>query len=191
MRSLRAIQIISKILRVLCIIVFICAIIGTAGCIIALPTLGAVVDIPFDDTSIREILLEKGINVDSVYVYISIGLLNCIVVGFLAKWNELFFKREIEDGTPFSLRVVKDMRTTSIINIAVSLGAAIIAGIVIGVCEKAIPGFAKGRVDYGNASGITFGIVLLVISLFCQYPVETATEVKSKEETINKEDYLE
>lgn len=172
MKSLRIIQVLAKICRIVCIIVFVACIIGAAGCFVALVILPIVKDIVVHDgKTIAELIAQDGkTNVNTIIAACGMGLFGCGVEIFLAKYNELFFKKEIEVGTPFKKDIVKEMRIVAVVNIAVSLSAVIMVGIALGIVRALV----RDLQHFDNYIGtpIGYGIALLIISLFCDYGAE-------------------
>ena len=189
MRSLRIIQVLAKIARVLFIIGFVGSIIGAVGCIIALPTLSAVANIEVEGKTIAEILKENNLNIETLYLAISVGLFSCIVAIVLCKINSSFLKKEIQEGTPFTAPMVKAMRKNALINVITAVASWIIIGIAIAICKKVLP-ITDFKYSYSCSTEIGWGFALLVLSLFAEYPLE-ANLIKPKEDVIDKSDYLE
>ena len=180
MKSLRIIQILAKIARVICIIVFVCSIIGAVGCISGLIALPLTQDaIVIDGKTLAEYLLEKDIPIEKAYAAMATGLASCGVSIFLSKYNELFFKREIELGSPFNDEIVKRMRKVAIVNIVVSLVLSVACAISISIVENVTKINMSFRFDYFSSIG--YGISLLIISLFCDYGAEKSKPSEGNE----------
>lgn len=183
MKSLKIIQVLAVIARVICIVVFVACIVGAAGCALALTIFPLVKDIPLpDEKTISSILVENGTNWQTVVVGCVVGLLACGVNIFLAKYNEIFYRNEIKVGTPFKREIVREMRITAIVNIAVSVSAMITLGIIIGITKAFVRELGNIRLEFGGWL-IGYGIALLVISLFCDYSAE-----KEDPEVIDNQD---
>ena len=188
MRSLRRIQILCKAGKIICLVLFILSIIGCASCLISLPFLGLLKGFSFDGQTFEEWLAEEGMNMPTLYAAVIVG---AVVSGegiFLTKYNQIFFGKELKEGTPFTGSFVKYMRKVAIVNICVSLGVAIVLAISVAICRALLPINAFNYSTY-SVSTIWFGICLLVLSIFIEYPIE---EQNAKEEsTLPKDDYLE
>lgn len=179
MKSLKIIQILAKILRVIFIVVFIACIVGASFCLLGLILLpifqGTVI---YEGKTFEVWLMDRDIPLYEAYLAVSTGLLSCGVGIFLGKYNELFFKEEIELGTPFSKDIVRKMRMVALINIIASFALGIVVGIGVGIV-KAV-NHSDFEFKYELLSFVGFGLALLVISLFCDYGAE-AIEPKVEE----------
>lgn len=195
MRSLRRIQILCKIGKIICLVLFILAIIGAAGCLISIPALalgkGLSESIRIEGKTFEEYIAEQGMSMPALYVALAVGLFFCGVGIFLAKYNQLFYERELKDGTPFTRDFVKYMRKVALVNIIVSASAGIIVAIALAICKLTID-LSGLKNDGFSWSTLGYGISLLILSIFVEYPVE-AQEVKQvkEENTLPKDDYLE
>ena len=182
MKSLKVIQILSKIAWVICIIVFICAIIGTVGCAIGLIVLPLTKDMVVQDgKTLAQLLIDRGTNIETAITACAVGLVGCGAGIALSKITELFFKKELALGTPFKAEVVHDMRRLALIHIITSLAVIIVLGIAIAVVKYFNPQLGAFRSYLGGT--ILLGIFLLILSLFCDYGVEMETpKVEDKTE---------
>ena len=190
MKSLRRIQILSKVAKVICIVLFVMAIVGAVGCVLGLSLFSLA--LPFEikeGVTLEAYLAEKGVSVAAAYAGMGTGLFMCGVSIFLSYYNKLFFERELKEGTPFSMVIVKDMRKTALVNIITNVAACTIAAITIAIVRVSYPSIPK--FDYSLVSSLWFGVCLLILSLFCEYPVENSTAPKAKEDVLPSEDYME
>ena len=171
MKSLKNIQLLVKILRIISLVVFILCIIGAAGCALALIIVPVCQDIKImGEKTLQMLLLEKNVHMYQVYCGLCIGFVSCGVGIFLSRYNELFFEEELSVGTPFTFPMVKKTRKVALVNIIVSLCSSILAAIVVGIICAIYR--SKYSFNYGLFSTIGFGLALLVISLFTQYGAE-------------------
>lgn len=189
MRSLRRIQILVKICRVVCYILFACFIAGAAGCVLAIPIYGLIKDIDLGNGQTIAIELAKyNITTNGVYTMLASGIFGCGVGIFLSIYTAQFFKKVIDEGTPFKRSVVKETRIAGLVNVLVNLGASIMIGVGFGIAR----GIDKGIGTLSNYYGfsIVFGLVLLLLSLFIEYPVEleeTKTPIEAEPTEEKKE----
>ena len=172
MKSLKIIQVLATICRVICIVVFVACIIGAVGCAVGLVNLPIVKDVVVHDgKTIAELIAEDGkTNVETIITGCAVGLFGCGVEIFLAKYNENFFKKELQIGTPFKKEVVRDMRIMAVVNMATSLAAVIMVAIGVGIARALVRDIQHFNNYIGTPIG--FGIAMLVISLFCDYGAE-------------------
>ena len=103
MKSLKAIQVLFKIGMILSKIVFICCCVGFGCCIISVPFLAGSAEIlKFGDFTLHGLIeKEAGMSLGSMYSAMVIGAIACACEAVLAKFAEVYFKRELRAGTPF------------------------------------------------------------------------------------------
>ena len=88
-----------------------------------------------------------------------------------------YFKRELEDGTPFTYGGAKQMLRLGIFGIAIPLAASIIDSVVYSIFVT-INGNALSVVQSASDFDITFGITLIFLSLLCKHGAELAEKVQ-------------
>ena len=177
MKSLDAIQKLSKIGKILSKIAFIFSVIGFCGCIAGLLSLsignGSLIKIG-GVTLHGLISAEYGYNIKSISAALSGWMIVCAGEAVLAKFAEIYFKNELKAETPFTLAGAKELLRLGILTLAVPTGCAvagsIVEGIVVGFMqvEKA----AAMDVCFDNAAGIALGIMFILGSLLCRYGAE-------------------
>lgn len=171
MKALRIIQVLAKICRILCIICFVGCIVGAAGCVIGLVVVPLIKDIVVEGgKTVEQMFLEKNITMPKLYTSLGVGIAGCGMGIFLAKYNGVFFKQELDAGTPFDMVIVKKMRKVAIVNIIVSIVSCIAIAIAVAIVEKL--NNTSFNLNNGYFSSIGFGIYLLILSLFCEYGAE-------------------
>ena len=171
MKSLRIIQILAKVAKIICTVVFICCIVGASICALSLILLPILRDTTiYDGKTVTVLLADKSVSLSSAITASAFGLVSAGVGIFLAKYSELFFKKELEVGTPFKKEIVKDMRKLAIIHIVVSLATTMVLATIYAIVKAS----AKELIDFNPHQGgsVGFGISLLIISLFCEYGAE-------------------
>lgn len=173
MKTLNTIQKLSKIGKVLSKIMFIFCIVGFCGCIVGILSmaLGAPT-LKIGGVTLESILnTEAEVTVGTVYAAMAAGMILCAGEAVLAKFAEHYFKRELDDGTPFSLGGAKEMQRLGIMTICLPIGTQIVAEIVHAVMEQTMQDVAPLRLD--NAGSVALGIMFIVMSLLCRYGAET------------------
>ncbi len=179
MKTLKAIQALSKIGKVLSKILFIFCIIGFCGCIVGILSmaLGAPT-LKIGGATLESILnTEAEVTIGTVYAAMAAGMILCAGEAVLAKFAEHYFKRELADGTPFNLEGAKEMQRLGILTICLPLGAQIVAEIVHAVMEQALQGVAP--LCTSTSGSITLGIMFIVTSLICRYGADLYEESKA------------
>lgn len=179
MKSLNTIQKLSQIGRIFSKIAFILSVIGFCGCI------AGIISLSFGSGEVTKIggvalhnLLKSdyGYNVKSITAALVGWLVICAGEAVLAKFAEVYFKKELKAGTPFTLDGAKKMNRLGILTLAIPVGSAIIGGIA----EEIIAGFLKIETSavldicFDNEANFALGIVFIIISLLCRYGAELA-----------------
>jgi hypothetical protein len=184
MKTLNTIQILAKIGKVLSIIAHVCCMIGGICCAVTAGLLGFCGEdaISFakdnadqiDDEQAR-LIIEKLTNPMMITI-IAIAAAFCFAGAVVARFATNYFKHEIEDGTPFTMRGAKELMRLGIIYIAVNLGVSIVAGAVFAIASKSWD--LADKYEF-NGQSIGLGIVFIVVSLICRYGAEL-TEGKNQ-----------
>lgn len=173
MKTLNTIQTLSKIAKVFCKIIFICAIIGLCGCIAGILSkyfgfeafkLGGVTiqGLIQDKANLSDGELYADMFKGAVY---SIGTL--ILFGFAGS----YFKRELNDGTPFTFDGAKNIFRLGILTICISCAEKIVYTIGYSIISKRFADVSQSELEAGGYVGI--GIALIIISLLCKYGAES------------------
>lgn len=186
MKTLNTIQKLSKIGKVLSKIMFIFCIIGFCGCIVGILSmaLGAPT-LEFGGVTLESILNMKAeVTVSTVYAAMAAGMILCAGEAVLAKFAEHYFKRELADGTPFTLDGAKEVQRLGILTICIPIGTQFIAEIVYAVMEQAVRGVAP--MSLSNDASVALGVMFLVLSLICRYGAEIQNH-----QQINRSDHNE
>ena len=177
MKSLKAIQTLSKIGRVLSIIARVCCIIGGVCCAVTAGLLAVygekAISITkdnmdkIDDEQARQIIQQ--LTTPMMVTVIAIGAVFCFAGAVVARFAQNYFKHEIEDGTPFTMRGAKELMRLGIIYIAVNLGVSIVAGTVYAIFSKTIE--TADKTEFHGLS-IGLGITFIIVSVICRYGAE-------------------
>lgn len=177
MKTLNTIQTISRIGKILSKIIYICCIIGVAGCIVGM------VSIPFTDTGVLKIggvtisgliVNRAGIELNGLYPLLTGAMIVCIGQCITAKFAELYFKHELSAGTPFTLSGAKELLRLGILTICVPLGTLIVAQIVSSIMAAWLGCGETFKLDEGDS--VALGVMFIVLSLVCKYGAESGGE---------------
>ncbi len=184
MKSLKAIQVLAKIGKVLSIIVRVCCMIGGISCVVCAGLLAVygekAISIAkdnanqIDDEQARQII--EQLTNPMMIVIIAIAAAFCFAGAVVAGFAQNYFKHEIEDGTPFTMRGAKELMRLGIIYIAVNLGVSIVAGTVFAIFSKSIEDADKYQFQ-GMSIGL--GITFIIVSVILRYGAEL-TEGKAQ-----------
>ena len=184
MKSLKAIQILSKIGKILSIIARVACMIGGITCTVTAGLLAVYGEkaISFakdnagqiDDEQARQIV--EQLTNPMMITIIAIAAAFCFAGAVVARFAVKYFDHELEDGTPFTMRGAKELMRLGIIYIAVNLGVSIVAGAVFAIASKSweLPEKAEFQ---GMSIGL--GIIFIIVSLICRYGAEL-TEGKTE-----------
>lgn len=172
-KSLKTIQTLSKIGKILSKIVFICCIIGFCGCIAGIASLavGAGSVLRIGGVNIHGLIENaSGLSVGTLYASMVFGMIMTAAEAVVAKFAEVYFKHELAAGTPFTFAGAKEMLRLGILTIAVPVGAMLIGGIVYGVMMCFVEGVQE--LDANDSISLGLGIMFIVLSVICKYGAE-------------------
>lgn len=178
-KSLKTIQILSKIGRILSKIVFVVCIVGAALCLTGLICVGVGTTdlIEIRGVTIHSILSEvPEISLGTTYAALAVGLTICLGEIFKAKFAERYFTNELQDGTPFTERGAKEMLRLGIISISISLGTSILSNISHDVISHSFTNVEE--LEISSFTGIGLGVAFLIFSVVFRY----GASLKEKEE---------
>ncbi len=183
-KTLKAIQILAKIGKILSIIAYVASMIGAITCAVcaglfaiygkdAISTAKDNMN-QIEDEQARQIL-EK-LDVPMLITMMGIAAVLCAAGCVVAHFAKKYFKHELEDGTPFTMRGAKELMRLGIIHICVNIGVSIVAGAVWAIVQQSIEGLEDSNFE-GVSIGL--GIVFIIVSLICRYGAEL-TEGKTE-----------
>lgn len=177
MKTLKTIQALSRLGKVLSTIAFICSIVGCCICIaglIALPLRGGEI-FKLGGVTIYGLLKTDDATGEAlVSAALSSWPVVCAGEAVLAKFAEHYFKNELKSGTPFTAGGARELKRLGILTIAISCGCAILADIVQAVAAGFMNVCADGAADifFDNDGAIALGIMFIVMSLLCRHGAE-------------------
>lgn len=174
MNTLKTIQKVFCIAKILCQIVFVCCIVGCCLCIAAAVSLA--VDIPALSIGGVNIVglveAQEGRSGGVMALTILAGAFQVAALGILAKLAQRYFAREQKDGTPFTLGGANQLRRLGIYCIWVPVVAQVIAQVICQTLSSTAP------VELSSGASIGYGLVLILLSLVCQYGAELQSGVQ-------------
>jgi hypothetical protein len=172
METLKSIQTVNKIGKILSKIAFIFSIIGICGCIVGILgiTFGAET-LKIGGVTLHGIL-QKGTDLTGKALCASMaaGIILCTGEAVLSKFAEHYYKRTLLDGTPFCLDGAKELCRLGILAICVPIGTQIIAKIVYAVLAQSAQDTAPFAFD--NSASVALGVMFILMSLICRYGAE-------------------
>ncbi|MBQ5521261.1 MAG: hypothetical protein IIT86_00380 [Oscillospiraceae bacterium] len=172
MKTLITIQTLAKIGKAFSKIIYVCCIVGFCGCIVGIVSLAIGAEtFKLGGVSVHSMIENKaGMNLPTLYASMAVGLLFCASEAVLCKFAEIYFKNELADGNPFTLRGAKELMRLGILTVAIPLGTVIICSIGVSIADNVYPGIDK--LSIGEFSSVGLGIMMIVLSLFCRYGAE-------------------
>ncbi len=172
MNNLKTIQTLARIGKILSKIIHVCCIVGFCGCIVGIVGLAIGTDtFKLGGVTIHSMIEnEAGMDLPAMYVSMSVGAIFCAAEAVLSKFAEVYFKNELADGDPFTLRGAMELMRLGILTIAIPLGTVIMCSIIVSVADKIYPGIDK--LSLGEFSSVGLGVMMIVLSLFCRYGSE-------------------
>ena len=172
MKTLAVVQKLSKIAKVISKIVFICSIVGFCGCVagIVFTALGA------DALKIGGITIsgliqkEAGVSAGTLYASMASGAVICAGEAVLAQFAFVYFRNEVDDGTPFIMYSARRLQTLGILTICISFGTRILASIIHSIFVQTMSGVAAA--DFSSIGSVSLGIMFIVTAQICKYGAE-------------------
>ena len=172
MKSLKSIQTLSKVGKILSKIAIVLASIGLGGSIAVLVSLlfGSEGLIKIGEVTLHGLI---SWNPDGTGIVAEVfgWLIVCAGEVVLACFAESFFKNELKAGTPFTLAGAKELLRLGILALILPEGCAVIKIILRGIF---IPNGKVAAMDllYHNRESIVLGIMFIIGSLLCRYGAE-------------------
>lgn len=181
--TLKTIQVISKIAKIISKIGFIFCIVGASMCFCGIfaAAIGTDNIISIGNVTIKGIFENNSeISMNSIYAGMVVSCIMCIIGAILCKFSELYFKHELDDGTPFTIKGAMEIRRLGILNIALSLGGVILTSIIHEIMSHFMSDIEALNLDVG--SSVDIGIMFIIMSLIFKYGAEIISEKKQKNE---------
>lgn len=169
--SLSKLQTLYKVAKVLSMIVFVCCIIGFVSCLLSCLLIGVVGDEMV--ASIME-FTEESLSKEQAICTLIGSVISCgaeIAVSYLAY---RYFKNELAEGTPFTIRGSKELFRLGWISIVVSVVTTCVIAIAYVIYNAAIGLDTKVTVESGSSIGL--GITFIIVSLIYKCVAEQQTQ---------------
>lgn len=185
MKTLKTLQTISKVGRVISKIVFIACIVGFCGCVSGLITvLAGAEGIKFNGVTLKSLLqTEADITIGTLYAIMAAGMIICTGECILSKFAERYFSRELADGTPFTFGGAKEMLRLGILAICIPIGTQILSAIAVAVISATVGGVAD--LKFSDSTSFALGVAFLVASAVFKHGAELAEELKAANAAID------
>ncbi len=180
-KTLKTIQTISKVGKILSKIAFICGIVSFALCFFGLISLGLGAEtLKIGGVTVHSIIEENaGLSTAAIYVSIAVAMVTVAADTVIAKLFERYFALELSDGTPFTFNGAKRLQKLGIFLIIIPLIANIIASTIYSIGLETVTDLQSMNLDY--TGGIGMGLALLFVSLIFKYGAELNTQKSEAE----------
>ncbi len=172
-KTLKAIQVLAKIGKVLSKIVNICCIVGFCLCAVGIICL-ALMDtngVQLGGVTIQGVIeANSGMSKAAIYTATAAAAVFTAAEAVLSQFAYIYFKRETDDGTPFTKRGAKELMRLGILAIVLPVCAAVICSIGVAAVSRFYPDVAVLQKNSFTFAGL--GVMFIVSSLFCRYGAE-------------------
>ena len=182
-KALKTVQGFAKAAKILSMIVFVCSIVGFVGCVIAATVAAAVTGSFFDMIKDMIVKLTKediDIGKNAVLIVSVAGAIICAAEAVLSKFAYNYFRREVNDGTPFTAGGALELRRLGYLALFIPIGASMIVGIFYGIMQKTLEGIPDW--SFSNGGTIVIGALFLAGSYLCEYGTEKLAAQAAPEE---------
>ena len=171
-KTLKTIQTIAKVGRIISKIVFIFSIIGAILCSIGVAALAGTQNMEIEGPTVAG-LIEKEAEIDFVTAVFSCvsAVIACIGSAVLAKFAVIYFTNELDDGTPFTYAGAKELMRLGTLTVAIPLAISIVTSIAFGFTKLFWPSLSESALSEDSIS-IGIGLLLIVMSLVFQHGAE-------------------
>lgn len=175
MKSLKTIQVLAEIGKVLSKIAYVCSIIGLICCAVAAALLLFGMDIiKLGGVTLRGMLQSTGsINYGTLWSAVSSALCLCTGELFVSRAAGRYFVRELRDGTPFTEDGAHELMQLGISAIWIPIVAQVAAQVLHAVIAEFVPGTAA--LEVGGFETVALGVTFIIVSLLCA----SAAQLKS------------
>jgi len=180
-KTLKTIQTLSKIAKIISKIVFICCIVGASCCLAGIITLAVIPEgMQVGGVTFRAYVeQEASVSIGTVYASMAVAMIMCLGEIFLAKFAENYFKHELEAGTPFTFDGAKELLHLGIKTIWIPIVTVVVASITHGILSLVFENVDK--FEGSNFVSITLGITFIIGSLLCKHGAEVSVKEENQE----------
>ncbi|MBO4563242.1 MAG: hypothetical protein J5772_06500 [Clostridia bacterium] len=175
MKSLKTIQtlakvgkVLSKIVMIFCIVALVLSLLGLGSMFIAknMKTEGS--------QQLQDLFVDYDMPFEKAVAVMCIVCAALIIELIVSAKAVRYFKHELEEGTPFRLSLANEMRDLGILIIVLSLAFAIVVSIGWSIAKQYYPQLGENELRGGYSIGM--GIAFLVVSVICRYGTEALEE---------------
>lgn len=182
MKSLKIIQTLAKIAKIISKVLFICCIVGACGCLVGIIALAfGVQELKFGEKSLEIILMEEAdTTVNTLYAIMVVGIILSAGEAVLCKFAENYFAKQLETGSPFDFDFAKSTLKFGILVICIPLIAVFLSSVCHAIMRECLSNVAAmNLVDY-DYSSVGLGVGFIVLSLVYKYGAEVVAQIKEE-----------
>ncbi len=180
MKSLKTIQTLSKIAKIISQIVYICCMVGFIGCAVGLvASFIAGNALTLDGAAINDIFDNEAASMGTTLATLIAGLILCAGEYVVARMAYRYFDNELNAGTPFTLEGAKELMRLGIFVIGVHIASTFLAQVAQSIISMMMENVGELALEDGDS--VALGIMLIVISVFCHYGAEIVARQMAKE----------
>lgn len=188
MNTLKTVQTLSNIGKILSKIVFIFCIVGVSGAAMGLISLALGIEaVKIGGVTFKSILQnEAGVSTETLYCTMIVAIILCAGEGVVSKFAEHYFSRELKDGTPFTFGGSKELLRLGILEICIPFGTLLICEIIYAIFKAAFSDILPFNLDCSGS--ISLGVMFIIGSLLCKLGAENSScETPLKNEQTNEQ----
>ena len=170
-KSLKTIQTLASLGKIFSQIIYVCCIVGGISCLVGITTLCGVNGLVIGGKDIASLIVSEGeIAIETLVFYCIAGCIACVTECIVAKFANIYFKHELNAGTPFTAEGSKEILRLGILTIAIPTGALLLEGVAFGIYEIIYPNAVQ--INMENMTSIGIGIMLILASVIFKYGAE-------------------
>lgn len=170
---MKTLNVLAKIGRVFSKIVFICCIVGAAGCLVGIVSLAVLPDESFKlgGVTIHGLIEQSAeMTMATLYGTMIAGIFLCAAEGVVSRFAVAYFENLLAAGTPFTLAGAKELQRLGILSLAVPYGTVLAVTIAWGIAQAFVAGL--GELSLSVDGSWTLGALLIVGSVLCRAAAE-------------------
>lgn len=174
---MKTLNVLAKIGRVFSKIVFICCIVGAAGCLVGIVSLAVLPDEGFKlgGVTVHGLIEQSAeMTMTTLYGTMIAGIFLCAAEGVVSRFAVAYFENLLAVGTPFTLAGAKELQRLGILSLAVPYGTVLAVTIAWGIAQAFVAGLGEPSLSVDGSW--TLGALLIVGSVLCRAAAEQIGE---------------
>ena len=178
--TLKTVQTIFKVGRIISKIAFICCVIGCVGCLLgAIGLVAGFESLKLGGITVRGLIVQgTGMSMGTMCTAVSVAAVFCGCEAVAAKMAETYFQNELAAGTPFTFEGANELKFLGILNLAISLGMIVFTAIVY-AAVRLCGIYPPEGMNWEAGTGIRTGLFLLLLSVVFRYGAELSSQMKA------------